>query len=450
MSGCATESLNAPATSKNQLSGLSYDAAGNVTNDGLGNTPTYDGENRIITDAGVTYSYDADGFRMKKSSGTLYWPDASGNVLSESNTSGTINEDYVYFNGARIARIDRPSGSVHYYFSDHLGSASVIASSAGIVQQQYFYYPFGGMQAAAGSDSNHFKFTGKERDSESGLDNFGARYNASSLGRFMTPDPLGGSLGDPQTLNKYAYVRNNPVTLTDPTGLYTCRDDPKDGSSHCASDADKKFENTLAGLRNSSDAYVARAAAAYGAANSDNGVTVGFADLSTKGENGNTVSTLGSDSQGNLRANSDVTINSKINGDSYAAAIGHEGSHAADAQDVVRSGITGGLLAGQPIYAGMDITHYQSEVRAWGVTQSILKSGNFTQAFDCGTSNCTLGANVAIGNDKKLPAQLGEVFDRILANQKIYNQGGKPMGPGNQGGNIVNGVSLTPKVTVPH
>jgi len=307
-----------------------------------------------------------------------------------------------------------------------------------------------GACSLSGAFPNHYKFTGKERDSESGLDNFGARYDASSLGRFMTPDPLGGSLVDPQTLNKYAYVRNNPVTLTDPTGLYTCRDDPKDGSSHCASAADQKFEKTLDGLRNSSDADVARAAGAYGAANADNGVTVGFADLSTKGENGSTVSTIGSDSQGNLRANSDVTINSKINGDSYAGAIGHEGSHAADAQDVVRSGITGGLLAGQPIYAGMDITHYQSEVRAWGVTQSILKSGNFTQKFDCGTVNCSLGANVAIGDTKMLPAQLGEVFDKILANQKIYNQGGSPMGPGNQGGNIVNGVSLTPKVSVPH
>lgn len=64
-----------------------------------------------------------------------------------------------------------------------------------------------------------YKFTGKERDSESGLDNFGARYNASTMGRFMSPDPLGGHPDDPQTLNKYAYVRNNPTTLTDPTGL---------------------------------------------------------------------------------------------------------------------------------------------------------------------------------------------------------------------------------------
>jgi RHS repeat-associated protein len=73
--------------------------------------------------------------------------------------------------------------------------------------------------------SDHFKFTGKERDSESGLDNFGARYDSSSIGRFMTPDPLGGHYEDPQTLNKYAYVRNNPTTLTDPTGRYSSAQD---------------------------------------------------------------------------------------------------------------------------------------------------------------------------------------------------------------------------------
>jgi RHS repeat-associated protein len=63
------------------------------------------------------------------------------------------------------------------------------------------------------------KFTGKERDSESGLDDFGARYFASTMGRFMSPDLLGGHQEDPQTLNKYVYARNNPLNLTDPTGL---------------------------------------------------------------------------------------------------------------------------------------------------------------------------------------------------------------------------------------
>ena len=83
---------------------------------------------------------------------------------------------------------------------------------------------------------NHYKFTGKERDAESGLDYFGARYDASStMGRFMTPDPLpwahwqNGSraerrrflefISNPQNFNMYSYVRNNPTTLTDPDGM---------------------------------------------------------------------------------------------------------------------------------------------------------------------------------------------------------------------------------------
>jgi RHS repeat-associated protein len=82
-----------------------------------------------------------------------------------------------------------------------------------------------------------YRYTGKERDAESGLDNFEARYDASSLGRFMTPDPMGGHLEDPQTLNRYAYVRNNPLSLTDPTGLdsYLSCTQTKDNTSTCQS-----------------------------------------------------------------------------------------------------------------------------------------------------------------------------------------------------------------------
>jgi len=77
-----------------------------------------------------------------------------------------------------------------------------------------------------------YKFTGKERDSESGLDNFGARYNSSSVGRFMSPDPFNPFalkpkqfqtwISNPQRWNKYAYGLNNPITLIDPNGLNAC------------------------------------------------------------------------------------------------------------------------------------------------------------------------------------------------------------------------------------
>jgi RHS repeat-associated protein len=69
------------------------------------------------------------------------------------------------------------------------------------------------------------KFTGKERDSESGLDNFTARYFGSSLGRFTRPDPITFSkqkLIDPQQWNMYSYARNNPLRFLDPTGKYLC------------------------------------------------------------------------------------------------------------------------------------------------------------------------------------------------------------------------------------
>lgn len=83
----------------------------------------------------------------------------------------------------------------------------------------------------------HPGYTGKERDAESGLDYFGARYYGSTMGRFMSPDPLGGHLENPQSLNKYAYALNNPLTNTDPTGLdsYLQCTSTKDNASTCQS-----------------------------------------------------------------------------------------------------------------------------------------------------------------------------------------------------------------------
>jgi len=139
--------------------------------------------------------------------------------------------------------VDRPSGTVHYYFSDHLGSASVLTDASGTVQEQYFYYPYGGLQSSIGSDSNHYKFTGKERDAESGLDNFGARYDSSNLGRFMTPDWAAkptdvpyANFGNPQSLNLYSYVQNNPTTMGDPDGHLNSNDFHCGVGRHCMGD----------------------------------------------------------------------------------------------------------------------------------------------------------------------------------------------------------------------
>jgi RHS repeat-associated protein len=128
--------------------------------------------------------------------------------------------NYVFFNGKRVARRD-PSGAVHYYLSDHLGSTTMVVSAAGAIENESDYYPWGGeLKISAADAGNHYKFTGKERDAESGLDYFGARYYGNGLGRWVTPDaPFADQhLLNPQSWNLYMYAANRPTSLIDTDG----------------------------------------------------------------------------------------------------------------------------------------------------------------------------------------------------------------------------------------
>jgi RHS repeat-associated protein len=113
-----------------------------------------------------------------------------------------------------------------YDFADHLRTSRTIVSS-GQTSACYDadFYSFGGERPYTNTCGENYKFTGKERDTESGLDNFQARYGSSLIGRFMSPDwsddaeaaPYANK-EDPQTLNSYTYVRNNPLNGIDPDG----------------------------------------------------------------------------------------------------------------------------------------------------------------------------------------------------------------------------------------
>ncbi len=145
-------------------------------------------------------------------------------IVAESDLSGALKSEYVFFAGERVARRDLPSGAVAYYFSDHLKTASVITDSLGNIKSESDYYPWGGELQFVANDSNHYKFTGKERD-ETGLDYFGARYYSNGLARFITPDWAAkaaavpyAEFADPQSLNLYTYVRNIPTTKVDVDG----------------------------------------------------------------------------------------------------------------------------------------------------------------------------------------------------------------------------------------
>jgi RHS repeat-associated protein len=229
---CSAENMSVAVLANNQLTGYSYDAAGNMTSDPTDSvTSTYDPENRIAaaTKSGVTttYTYDDDGNRVEKTSGgtgTLYWYMSPG-IVAESDLAGNLQSEYVFFSGERVARKDFPGLAVSYYFSDHLKTASVITDAAGKIKSESDYYPWGGELQFTNNDSNHYKFTGKERDSETGLDYFGARYYSNGLASFITPDWAAApeavpyaDLTDPQSLNQYSYVRNIPTVKADQDG----------------------------------------------------------------------------------------------------------------------------------------------------------------------------------------------------------------------------------------
>jgi RHS repeat-associated protein len=221
------ENMVKVADANNHLSGLTYDAAGNEINDGLGGTMVYDAENRITTTAGVTYTYDADGRRVKKSTGTNYWYGPSGGVLAETDSGGNWT-NYVFFGGQRLAR--NVSGDIKYYITDHLHSTAMFVDKAGTtaaILDDNDFYPWGGVVPGLGksTSNNTVKFTGQYRDTESQLDYFGARYYANVTGRFMSPDWDGkpttvpyADFGDPQSLNLYSYVRNSPIVRVDAHG----------------------------------------------------------------------------------------------------------------------------------------------------------------------------------------------------------------------------------------
>jgi RHS repeat-associated protein len=228
-----------------------------------GNQYLYDAEGRICAVENLTvgtmtgYIYDADGTRVAKGSITSWSCDptvngfqtASDYVLGPSgeqvtemamdpNGNMAWQHTNVWAGGRLLATYD--ADGLHFYFDDPLGTRRVQTDYEGVVEQTCVSLPYGDGLSCTGSTitPTEHHFTGKERDTESGNDYFGARYYASSMGRFMSPDPLpwihwqNGSSDDqqkfaayianPQNLNMYVYVLNNPLSKTDPTGMNPC------------------------------------------------------------------------------------------------------------------------------------------------------------------------------------------------------------------------------------
>jgi len=247
-------SNNQITSSSVAVGGLMYDAAGDVIFDGVNNV-AYDAESRVcavystIGGGPVTqYLYDAEGRRVAKGHSSsnpsqlvcstggsdfvpiqTYVVGKSGEQVSQFDGSGNWQHSNVYATESLLATYDTQGTGLHFHISDPLGSRRVQVSSTGTLELKCSNLPFGdSLGCGPSSDATEQHFTGKERDAESGLDYFGARYYASTMGRFATPDPSGlyfADQTDPQSLNLYSYVRNRPLVNTDPDGLRCVWDD---------------------------------------------------------------------------------------------------------------------------------------------------------------------------------------------------------------------------------
>ncbi len=220
---CPTNSVT-PDTATNRISGspYSYDANGNMTNDGS-NTLVYDGENHAVsaTNGGSSgaYTYDGNGLRVIKVSGstTTVYIFSGSKVIAEYDNGaavGSPSREYIYSGGGLLAKID--SSGTRYYHQDHL-SNRLVTDSNGNSSAQLGHFPFGESWYNASNDK--LVFTTYERDSESSNDYARARYYVSRLARFSSPDPLAGSTANPQSLNRYTYALSAPIGLVDPTGM---------------------------------------------------------------------------------------------------------------------------------------------------------------------------------------------------------------------------------------
>ncbi len=199
-----------------------------MTNDGS-NTLVYDAENRTLSatngSTSGTYSYDGNNLRVKKVSGsttTVYLFSGSKVIAEYVNGAAPAapTREYIYSGGTLLARIE--AGATKYYHQDHL-SNRLVTDSSGNVSAQIGHYPYG--ESWYNGTSDKLAFTSYERDSESGNDYALARYYINRLARYSSPDKKSGSTANPQSLNRFAYVLNNPENFVDPSGndaIYSC------------------------------------------------------------------------------------------------------------------------------------------------------------------------------------------------------------------------------------
>jgi RHS repeat-associated protein len=198
---------------------LQYDNLGN-TIESKDQSYVYDSFNRlqkVFLDNELLeeYFYDESGSRVKKVSygddvETTYYIDS--NFIRVMNSSGTFDVVYYYNNGQQVAK--KENDEMSFFHPDHLGSTTLITDPNGELVEETRYLPFGAVLVGGEED---LLYTGKEKD-DTGLYYYEARYYDPFLRKFTQPDSIIPSVYNPQSLNKYSYVMNNPYKYIDPSG----------------------------------------------------------------------------------------------------------------------------------------------------------------------------------------------------------------------------------------
>ena len=147
-------------------------------------------------------------------SGTTNYVYDGANVLEEVDGSGNVLARYIQSSGVDQPLAETRGSTTSYYQADGLGSVTSLSNSSGALANTYTYDSFGKLTASTGTIANPYRYTGREVDSETGLDYYRARYYDPNGGRFMSEDSIGFDAGP----NFYWYVLNNPIRFTDPFG----------------------------------------------------------------------------------------------------------------------------------------------------------------------------------------------------------------------------------------
>lgn len=214
-------------TNRTTDTGWVYSARGDLVKNGAGEQMAYDGEGRLTAWCAGSQSGQACGPGQVWVSRMVY--DGEGRRVRKD--AGGVSEYYVYGSGGEIVAEYGSAGTagVQYLTTDGLGSTRVVTDGTGLVASRMDYEPYGTERDGVGWRSGvvgyggggpRLKFTSKERDSETGLDYFGARYLSAAMGRFTGADKPFADQDpyEPQSWNLYSYVRNNTLKFVDETG----------------------------------------------------------------------------------------------------------------------------------------------------------------------------------------------------------------------------------------